>query len=427
MKYFMMALLMSASALFAATTGARDTTQEKFFEGEGIIDSPFLLKTKKDLLKFGELLSDSLTNIKYGSKSYKLLSDIEMDSTVVWHVREFSGWFDGGNHVIRGLYAKGTTTGFFSKLNHALVENLGIADSRIQGEYEAGAIAGRIEDSNINNCWNSNTSVYAPLYAGGVVGIAETCLNDARSPIHINKVYNTGTVTGLKYVGGLVGLMTSCNTSAVGKIYLSNGYNRGRVESTGYYRDNSAQLAGITSTTRYSEIQNVYNAGPVIYEGPNKVSRTYSVGFNKNASRSSSYCGYYNIWNLMASADDDGLTNEEMRSREFVKTMGEAFAYDSLNVNDGYPVLSSKDVRWQEVRIDIVRSRPAPALPQVSVLPQTIVVDGLKNGQRLELVNLNGKKVWEGRAVGNAQQIHVANSGIYLLRTGNAMIKVFVK
>ena len=426
MKYFTMAVLVSVSVLFAATTGARDTTQEAYFEGKGISSSPFLLKTKEDLLKFGELMSDSLKNIAYGSKSYKLLNDIELDSTIKWNLRCFSGYFDGGNHVIRGLYAKGNTAGFFSEVKKATVENLGIEDSRVHGTYDAGAIAGRVEESNINNCWNANTSVYASRYAGGVVGIAETCLNGAKSPIYINRIYNTGTVTGLKNVGGLVGIMTSCNTSPAGTIYLSNGYNRGRVESTGYYRDNTALLAGITTTERYVEIQNVYNAGPVIYEGPSNVSRTYKLGFNKYASKSS-YCGYYNVWNLKASADDDGLTNEEMRSREFAKMMGDGFAYDSLNVNDGYPVLSGEDVKWQTIPIDKAKSKPVSALPQVSVSSQTVAVAGLKKGQQLALIDLNGNMVWEGHAAGNVQQIHVTNRGIYLLKTENAAIKVFVK
>lgn len=409
----------------ADTSGENDgyPVLKKFFEGRGSADDPFLLKTKEDVVTMGELLADPIMNAYYGFQNYKLTNDIELDSTKVWHSANFGGTFDGGNHTIKGLYAKGDTAGFFGALTGAVVKNLGIVDSRIEGGYFAGAIAGKLQRSTINNCWNSNTFVYASHRAGGIVGSVATVDWGPYEETHINRVYNTGTITGQRYIGGLVGYFILQNRADGNGIFLSNGYNRGRVESLGYLNDSDI-IGGIANTKEsfsYDCIQNVYNAGPVIYETPTYVSRTYKLGFNKNINR------YTNAWNLKAHAEIEGLTNEEMRSREFAETMGEAFAYDSLNVNDGYPILSGKDVKWKTVKLAPTLQKTIPGTPRITISSQNIFVDGLKNGQRLALVDLKGRKIWAGRATGNVQEIHVASPGIYLLKAENATVKVFVR
>ena len=200
--------------------------------------------------------------------------------------RYFSGKYDGGGYTVSGVYTPAgegygyNYQGLFgyvqgqSSTNKATIQNIGVIDSFIQGEYNIGGVVGYALSSTITNCYNTG-SVSGRSSVGGVVGYTYSYST-------ITNCYNTGTIEGTgDYVGGVVGYalsstITNCyNTgsvsgrSSVGGVVgyagadLTNCYNTGTVEGTGEY------VGGVVGWASNSTIANCYNTGSV--SGENSV------------------------------------------------------------------------------------------------------------------------------------------------------------
>ena len=113
----------------------------------------------------------------------------------------YGGTFDGAGHTVSGLYMNSTdseaTVGLVGYLENGTVKNVGILDSFLAGtDYaKVAAIAGRVSESTVENCWNENIAV-SGRYAGGIVGYFYSGT--------IRNCYNTGSVSGY-YAGGIAG------------------------------------------------------------------------------------------------------------------------------------------------------------------------------------------------------------------------------
>ena len=173
----------------------------------------------------------------------------------------FSGSYDGGNHTISGVYTpEGSSSeysfqGLFGYVYSSsssypiTIQNVGVIDSHIQGDYNVGGVVGRADASfgttTITNCYNIGT-VTGSGYVGGVVGNAGRCTT-------ITNCYNTGDVTGSSSVGGFVGYAYASSDS----ITITNCYNTGSV--TG-----DSRVGGVVGeATGSATITNCYNTGDV--------------------------------------------------------------------------------------------------------------------------------------------------------------------
>ncbi len=128
----------------------------------------------------------------------------------------FCGNFDGGNHVVSGLYIDSEygDKGLFGHAKNATIKNLGIVDSYIKARYHVGAIAGFADICDIENCYNTS-SVFGYRYAGGLVGRIDLNSDDPHFTTVFEKCYNTGNVIGINdpldpsvngtHTGGILG------------------------------------------------------------------------------------------------------------------------------------------------------------------------------------------------------------------------------
>ena len=142
------------------------------------------------------------------------------------HINSFSGHFDGGGHIVSGLYINSNDPlqGFFGQVTTAEIKNLGITNSYISGSYRVGAICGWAVTARIEECFSTAT----------VVGTAQAG--------------HTG------QVGGIAGYVAY--SGSVGST-ITNCYN------TGYVRTESGFCGGIAGELVHSEASNCYNAGVV--------------------------------------------------------------------------------------------------------------------------------------------------------------------
>jgi hypothetical protein len=225
--------------------------------------------------------------------------------------RPFKGTFDGGYHIISNLYVpyygssddsdEGNSHGLFGDLGQgATVKNVVIVSGVVKGARFNGAIVGR-NWGTVENC-----ASYATVYGNGRGG--------------------AGGITGVNYNNGSVPRVTNC--VSYGLVYNPKTSTAG-----------SPSAGGITSTnegyiTNCLFVGKVGTGGITSYGGitTGNVTATYVIN---------SY--YLDTSRVPANTNPTPKTEAEIRTAAFVALLngtGEAFNYDSGNVNGGWPLLA---------------------------------------------------------------------------------------
>ncbi|MFR9568636.1 MAG: GLUG motif-containing protein, partial [Rikenellaceae bacterium] len=219
-----------------------------------------------------------------------------------------TGTFDGGNHLVSGLYINGTTetsTSSYKALFGCLgglgnVKNVGVSGS-VSGHDD---VAGVVADSygTVTNCYNTATITGTSTSIGGIVGN-----NRSRD---VMNCYNTGAITGYSSVGGITGNCEDANCNVV------KCYNSAAVTATS---NNEPKVGGIVGNNYYNcDITNCY----------------YNSSFGTT---------YTNT-------DGTAMTIVEMMSQDFVDTLNTYVTDNSGNgyfswaqVSNSFPIFSVTD------------------------------------------------------------------------------------
>ncbi|MEA4893439.1 MAG: S-layer homology domain-containing protein [Peptococcaceae bacterium] len=253
----------------------------------------------------------------------------------------FKGTFDGGNHVISGLYidAAVSNQGLFGYVDTAAaVKNLTVAGSVTSSLNYAAGIAGYSEGiiENCHNKVNVTGTEASAYYYGGIAG------------------YNGGTIRNCLNTGSIVkeDSGTAGCGGIVGRLYggrVGSCYNAGRVTGNGNFVGGIAGLQQSTST-----VENCYNIGEVTNLDPSAITGAVSTFHSSAASKAiaanvyflsgAGLAGVGNDSNNRARADEK--TSEEMKTEVFLTSLngeGSAFIADETRINSGYPVFA-----WQK-------------------------------------------------------------------------------
>ena len=185
----------------------------------------------------------------------------ELISGTQWEsARNQYSTFEGNNHYITGIYAKGDSSvkGIFST-NSGIIQNLTIKNSYIETSFQCvGGIVGSniagIRAENIINCHNINTTVKSTMdasYAGGIVGI--------NTMATIENCTNTGEISGKNAVGGIIG---SCGMGSYAINGMKDCVNYGKVSG----RDAVGGIAGGAQSGATVGIMNCGNFGEILGE-----------------------------------------------------------------------------------------------------------------------------------------------------------------
>ncbi|MFA5562474.1 MAG: hypothetical protein WDA00_07555, partial [Eubacteriales bacterium] len=310
------------------------TVATEFAGGDGSAENPFQIANGAQLAYLANrtaaanylvLDEDGMTVLfNYREASYVLTADIVLnegtfDENGTWSeqgtpkawtpIPEFSGTFDGGGHIISGVYINGTVdrSGLFGYVLRATVQNVSLENCYVKGGACTGALAGemgkpRYPDGAANKSFLANITVdgfvFGTTRVGGVAGRAyfttlDNVTNHARvqgSGAEVGGVMgatqasfsdsatNTGSVTGTSSVGGIAGLFIS-DTSSGSTTRHRNAVNTGAVTGSG---DRVGGLFGNVSNlgNHYGYFDNCANFGTV--EGNNEVGGL--VGYIRNAS-----------------------------------------------------------------------------------------------------------------------------------------------
>lgn len=270
-------------------------------------------------------------------------------------IRTFTGTYDGGNYVIRGLEVKGEVNayrGLFGRTDNATISNVGLIDNKVTGQSNVGGLVGYANNSIIENSYATGL-VEGSVDIGGLVGWAG-------SSTTITNSYATGSVTGLNRVGGLVGRAQSSteisNSYATGEVNeIRNSYATGSVTATG-------GAGGLVGYAKNSSIKNSYATGSV--EGAEvsgglvgwaqsitEISNSYATGEVKGIGRAGGLVGFSSYHTKINNSywDKDttlrtgtrgggeGKTTDEMKNRDTYS----GWDFDTVWKIDGndYPTL----------------------------------------------------------------------------------------
>ena len=205
-----------------------DSAADDFAGGNGTKDDPYQIATAEQLAKLATEVNSGVPGQTHSGEYFKLTASIDL-SGKRWvpigygneSSKSFSGYFDGNNQVITGLYVdergNGVCAGLFGVVvaisDETVLKNIRIENAAIYAgdspdpsahTYGAGVLAGNLTISGgssasfigVENCQGTG-KVDSEMKAGGLLGSASYAnVSDCSADV---------TVTGTRISGGFIG------------------------------------------------------------------------------------------------------------------------------------------------------------------------------------------------------------------------------
>ena len=370
--------------------------------GSGTAENPYLITSAED---FAAITSSN------NSGYFKLTSDITVTKPCG---TTFRGTFDGDGHTVTlTLNVTSGNAGLFGETGGgAVIKNLTVdADvtSTAGSNYAATAgLVGKVSGSTtVENCGvtgtASNTSTSSsPVYVGGLIGyLTGNCT--------VTNSYSQATVSNTNSAsssstGGFLG-----KTSNYYTLTVKNCYSSGDVTA------NKGYAGGFTGyvycSSSYKHIyENCYAAGTVQVTGAssNACGFAYSYAYS---GYTFTHCYYNNSANTSGCNRSDagiaGKTTDELK--DLALTLGDAFQPDTVNLNNGYPILS-----WQYIDPDAKHTVSFELSPIGSVLTWN---------KEVQAVSADGKYTFADVGMGQYDYSVTNEAGDYAAKSGTVTVK----
>lgn len=295
----------------APTTARADVTTEKWTDfvatdfdgGSGTKDDPYQIANAQQLAKLATEVNSGVPGQTHSGEYFKLTAPIDL-SGKRWvpigygnaSSRAFSGYFDGNNQVITGLYVdergNNVCAGLFgvvvaisdeTVLKNFCIENAAIyagnsTDSNASPDiYGAGVLAGSLTTMGgssatfigVENCQGTG-QVDSKMYAGGLIGDA--------SRAHVSDCSADVTVTGKCVSGGFIGnAFQGSYKNCTAKGSVSGGWSTGGFAGCVFESDASVEIEHCASHGDVAA--NDWNTGGFVgYLKKGKISDSVSYG-----------------------------------------------------------------------------------------------------------------------------------------------------
>lgn len=189
--------------------------------------------------------------------SFEQVADINMKNIDWKGIGSFRGKYNGGGYSVKNIKIKanGTSAGFFSVAEGAVIENLAIVNFGvdISADY-VGAVVGYATDTVIRNCWTSG-SVTAKENAGGIAGYIGM---DGS----VSKCYSLCNVKSDNEAGGIVG--NADGITITGAVVLGEkleGSSVNRINGGNTAPDNCYAWSGMNANGNIQGMDITYNSG----------------------------------------------------------------------------------------------------------------------------------------------------------------------
>ena len=291
------------------------------FSGSGTASDPYVISDKEDLSAMRDMVNSAFFNNKYGSASYLLTADIDLENEAWTPIGTFNddgngfkpifiGDFNGNMHTISNLTVNESYpyAGLFGRIGSSSkagsITALNVIGNVSSTSDYVGGICGEIgRGSTITNS-DFIGNVTGSTYVGSIAG---KCIYSGE----ISDCYSNGTVTAKSCAGGILGAALKPGEDRY-NIIVKNCYHIGEVKAdkNAAHIIGASELNGNKSTT--VEIINCY-----YLKGNEAVNGEYTK------------------------ADTNPIAANLLK--HIAEDLGSAFSNNTdENINNGYPVLS-----WQ--------------------------------------------------------------------------------
>jgi len=284
------------------------STATEFSGGSGCYGDPFQISSAEELALLAYLVNNDLSisvddgisvnEVEAATAHYLLMGDICLNDvySVTWvfiyfelpweqvaswgsannvlnqsginvwtPIMSFQGHFDGGGHIIRGLFGFYCPQGqgLFGLVTGGSISNVGIEDSFIIGSTNSGSLVGRLYYGSITNCYSTATVRVTANYTGGLIGrvyngsIITNCYYAGE--IVVDNPINNGAYLNVSFIGGIAG-------SLGGGSVITDSRNGGEIK-TGSACGVAHYVGGIAGEADYSEIINCSNTATITAKG----------------------------------------------------------------------------------------------------------------------------------------------------------------
>lgn len=189
--------------------------------------------------------------------SFEQVADINMKNVDWQGIGSFRGKYNGGGYSVKNIKIKanGTSAGFFSVAEGAVIENLAIVNFGVDTSADyVGAVVGYATDTVIRNCWTSG-SVTAKENAGGIAGYMGM---DGS----VSKCYSLCNVKSDNEAGGIVG--NADGITITGAVVLGEkleGSSVNRINGGNTAPDNCYAWSGMNANGNIQGKNITYNSG----------------------------------------------------------------------------------------------------------------------------------------------------------------------
>jgi hypothetical protein len=227
------------------------------------------------------------------SGDYVLDNDINLSGSNWTPLGDFTGTFDGNNHVISNMTPiPRDGSAFFIRIKeNAVVKNLGFENANIDGgtNVRCAVLTGYLEGAAvIENCYIANSTVKGRWCIGSFVGRAQNIANGAavRNCYSSAFIFATGLVAdGNGHAGGIIGNIYYNGTN---NITVENCYFSGIVQKEVQRGNDEGQIAGIVGWNGHdgsnasSTVKNNVNLAPYLLgaSGKHRISSQRSDNVN---------------------------------------------------------------------------------------------------------------------------------------------------
>jgi len=257
-------------ALYPVVLIGAEGNEITFIGGAGTSTDPYVIGNISDL----QAVSNDLT------AHYILKNDINATGTKMWNDNEgfvpigtetsqFTGFFDGNNHTIFGLYINrlADNVGLFGYIGSgASVKNVHLRDIHIQGRHKVvGGLAGWNDRGMISGC-SVTGQIKGGQHAGGLIGRNKGDVSNCFFKGNISKA--GGFLASL--FGGLIGI----NSGTVSKCFATINVS-GNQYVSGFIADNSGN---VYSCRADGNVNGTHPVGGLIADNSGVVSNCYFTG-----------------------------------------------------------------------------------------------------------------------------------------------------
>lgn len=328
----------------------------------------------------------------------------------------FKGTFDGDGHTVTlQLDVASGNAGLFAKTGSGAVIKNVIVDANVTSSvysytsqyYGVAGLVGYVDGkTTIDHCGvtgtvkgTSTSSSYA-AYIGGLIGVISDKCEITNSYVSAT-VENANKYNG-SYTGGFLGRTSSNYTLSVTDCYAS-----GNVTAAGGRAGGFTGYVYCSNSNRHT-YKNCYAAGTVTASAGNGFGFAYSYA---STGYSFTKCYYNNTTNDAGCNQKDttitGKSADELKV--LAGELGDAFQPDTVNLNNGYPILS-----WQYIDPDAKHTVSFELSPIGSVLTWN---------KEVQAVSADGKYTFADVGMGQYDYSVTNEAGDYAAQTGTVTVK----